>query len=71
MEKIKQPKTLIYRNEEFYVSKEIKENALASEGESSIMPTRNNNLTQKINMPVTTSQHETGGKKHIVCTVKM
>ena len=26
---------------------------------------------QKINMRVATSQHETGSKNHIVCTVKM
>ena len=37
------PKPFFFRNEELYVSKEVKENALVSEGKSSIMPTRNNN----------------------------
>ena len=47
MEKIKEPTTLS-RNEELYVSKEVEENALASDGKSSIIPTRNNNLRKSI-----------------------
>ena len=46
------------------MSKEVKETALA-EGKSSIMPTRDNNVR------VMTSQHETGGKNHIVYSFKM
>ena len=38
--KLNNLKPLLSRNEELYVSKEVKENALASE----IMPNRNNNL---------------------------
>ena len=38
--KLNNLKPLFSRNEELYVSKEVKENALASE----IMPNRNNNL---------------------------
>jgi len=32
-------------NEELYISKEVKENALASEGKSSIMPSRPEKIT--------------------------
>ena len=52
MEKIKQPKTLIKPQEQLYVSKEVKENALASEGKNKQKP-------QKIDMRVTPSQYET------------
>ena len=47
MEKIKEPTTLS-RNEELCVSKEVEENALASDGKSSIISTRNNNLRKSI-----------------------
>ena len=60
--------SFISRNEKLYVSKEVKENALESEEKSSIMPTRNNN--RRKSMRATTSQHGTGGKNHIVCSVK-
>ena len=46
--KINNLKPLFSRNEELYVSKEFKENGVASEGKSSIMPTRNNNLRKSI-----------------------
>ena len=46
--KLNNIKPLFSRNEELFVSKEIKENALASEGKSSIMPTRNNNLRKSV-----------------------
>ena len=64
--KLNDLKPLFSRNEELYVSKEVKENALASKGKSSIMPTGNNNL-RKSRLRVATSQYETGGKNHIVC----
>ena len=41
-------KPLFSRNEELYVSKEVKENTLTSEGKSSVMPTRNINLRKSI-----------------------
>ena len=59
MEKIKQPKTLISPHLRTVRFKEVKENALASEGKSSIMLTRN-----KINMRVMTSHNETSSKNH-------
>ena len=42
--KLNNRKPSFSRDEELYVSKEVKENALASGGRSSILPTRNNNL---------------------------
>ena len=60
LEKIKQPKSLLSRNEEVYVSKEVKVNALDLQ-QREIIPTRNEQ--QKINMRrVTISHYETGGK---------
>ena len=46
--KLNNLKPLFSRNEELYVSKEVKENALSSEGKSSIMLARNNNLRKSI-----------------------
>ena len=46
--KLNNLKPLFNRNEELYVSKEVKENALASEGKSSVMPTKNNNPRKSI-----------------------
>ena len=52
-------------NEELYISKEVEENAVASEGKS-CQPEKNNRSN---NMRVTTSQYEISGKNHI-CSVK-
>ena len=52
-------------NEELHISKEVKENAVASEGKS-CQPEKNNRSN---NMRVTTSQYEISGKNHI-CSVK-
>ena len=70
MEKINNLKPLFikfsrHENEELYISKEVKENALASEGES-CQPEKNNRSN---NMRVTTSQYEISGNNHI-CSVK-
>ena len=56
--KLKNLKPLFSCNEDLYVSKEVKENALASEGKSSIMPTRSNNLRKSIcvSSPLTMKQ---------------
>ena len=45
---MKTPALQTTRNEELYLSKEVKENALVSEGKSLIMPIRNNNLRKSI-----------------------
>ena len=66
MEKLNNLKSSFSRNEEFNISKEVKENALASEGKSYADQTQE---PQKINMRVTTSQYEVIGKNQI-CSVK-
>ena len=70
MEKINNLKPLFikfscHEDEELYISKEVKENALASEGKS-CQPEKNNRSN---NMRVTTPQYEISGKNHI-CSVK-
>ena len=51
-----------HENEELYISKEVKENALASEGKS-CQPEKNNRSN---NMRATTPQYEISGKNHLL-----
>ena len=66
MEKLNNLKPSFSRIEELNISKEVKENALASESKSYADQTQQ---LQKINMHVTTSQYETIGKNQI-CSVE-
>ena len=69
MEKINNLKPLFikfscHENEELYISKEVKENALASEGKS-CQPEKNNR-SNNMRVTIATPQYEISGKNHLL-----